>query len=128
MSNAYSSIKTNYKQINDLGSAKSGFKEWFMQRVSAAFLVPLLFVMTYFGYLVKLNGLLYINTILQNNLYTSLIVSFFILVFYHASIGMKVIIEDYVPSAGTRLFLLYFVYFSSFVTLITLIITILSSK
>lgn len=89
-------LRTSLGRARGLGSAKEGVSHWWMQRVSAIALVPLTiwFVIS----CITLVGADY--TAFQawlSNFGNSLLVILTVAVlFYHATLGMQVVIEDYV--------------------------------
>ncbi len=93
------------RQTRDLGSAHSGFKDWYWQRLSAvvlAVLLPAAFVLlwgVYTGALDQLALLDYLDSFVSRLLHTLLIIALMI----HAYMGLKVIIEDYIHT-GLRVF------------------------
>jgi len=94
-------------QIKDLGSAHSGFKDWYWQRLSAvvlAVLLPAGFALlwgVYSGVLNQFALLDYLDSFVSRLLHTLFIVALMI----HAYMGLKVMIEDYVHT-GLRVFLI----------------------
>ncbi|MDQ6992293.1 MAG: succinate dehydrogenase, hydrophobic membrane anchor protein [Mariprofundus sp.] len=96
------------KLAKESGSARSGFKDWYMQRLSAvvlAVLLPLPFViliLVYTGAVDQLGLLDLVDNIFSRLLHTILIIALMI----HAYMGLKVIIEDYVSVIGWRVSLI----------------------
>jgi succinate dehydrogenase / fumarate reductase membrane anchor subunit len=90
-------------RVKGLGSAKGGTSHWWMQRVSAVLLIPLSF------WLINFLGLSltasYQHTVdwLASPLNTVCIVMWIIAVFYHAALGLQVVIEDYIAAEGPRI-------------------------
>jgi succinate dehydrogenase / fumarate reductase membrane anchor subunit len=86
-----------------LGSAKTGTSHWWMQRVTAVALVPLSFP------LLNLLGLCfnapYRDTVtwLSAPFNTVCIFAWILAVFYHAALGLQVVIEDYVAKEGMKI-------------------------
>ncbi|MFZ2449712.1 MAG: succinate dehydrogenase, hydrophobic membrane anchor protein [Methylovulum miyakonense] len=86
-----------------LGSAKTGTSHWWMQRVTAVALVPLSFPL-----LTLLNLCFnepYRDTVawLAAPFNTVCIVAWLLAVFYHAALGLQVVIEDYVANEGAKI-------------------------
>ncbi|MDQ6954624.1 MAG: succinate dehydrogenase, hydrophobic membrane anchor protein [Mariprofundaceae bacterium] len=94
-------------QHRDLGSAHSGFSDWYWQRFSAvvlATLLPAAFVLlwaVYSGVLDQQSLLDYLDSFVSRLLHSLLIVALMV----HAYMGLKVMIEDYVHAA-MRIFLI----------------------
>ena len=86
-----------------LGSAKTGTSHWWMQRVTAVALVPLSFWLIIFLDL-SLNAP-YQETVawLSSPLNTLGIVAWLLAVFYHAALGLQVVIEDYIAAEGVKI-------------------------
>lgn len=95
--------RTPLSRAKGLGSAKSGTGHWWMQRITAAALVPLTF------WLIKFLGLSmtapYQQTLdwLVSPVNTICIIAWIIAAFYHAALGLQVVIEDYIAAEGPRI-------------------------
>ncbi|TLS65971.1 succinate dehydrogenase, hydrophobic membrane anchor protein [Mariprofundus erugo] len=96
------------KLIKEPGSARSGFRDWYLQRLSAvvlAVLLPLSFVvliLVYTGHLDQFGLLDIVDNFVSRLLHTILIIALIV----HAYMGLKVMIEDYVPVIGWRVSLI----------------------
>ena len=89
--------------VRGLGSAKSGTSHWWMQRVTAVALIPLSFWLITF-----LNLSLtapYQETIawVTSPLNTVGLVALILAIFYHAALGLQVVIEDYIAAEGIKI-------------------------
>ena len=95
--------RTPLSRVRGLGSAKSGTAHWWMQRVTAVALIPLSF------WLINFLGLSltapYQQTVdwLVSPVNSVCIVSWIIAAFYHAALGLQVVIEDYVAAEGPKI-------------------------
>ena len=95
--------RTPLSRVRGLGSAKSGTTHWWMQRVTAVALIPLSF------WLIKFLGLSltapYQQTVdwLVSPVNSVCIVVWIIAAFYHAALGLQVVIEDYVAAEGPKI-------------------------
>lgn len=86
-----------------LGSAKTGTAHWWLQRVTAAALIPLtlwLLLLMEFSFHAP-----YQQTVqwLSSPWNSVCIIAWIIAAFYHAAIGLQVVIEDYVSSEGLKI-------------------------
>ncbi len=95
--------RTPLSRVRGLGSAQSGTHHWWMQRVTAVALIPLSF------FAISLLDLSfnapYAQTVawLASPLHSTLIIAWLLAVFYHAALGLQVVIEDYVAVKGTKI-------------------------
>src|SRR5207245_7281390 len=97
-----------------LGSAKEGVEHWWLQRVTAVALVPL--TLWFVIAIVRLSGA-DIDTVrdwVGRPLPAILLVLLLIATFWHASLGLQVVIEDYVHSDLAKLGLLIVVRLACF--------------
>ena len=97
-----------------LGSAKEGVEHWWLQRITAVALVPLSlwFVIA----IIRLVGadVDSVRDWVGNPLPAILLVLLLIATFYHASLGLQVVIEDYVHTELSKLGLLIIVRLACF--------------
>jgi len=106
MTERQSSIRTPLGQARGLGSAKEGFGHWWMQRISAVALLPLsLFWLCSLKDIVNPDLAHFLQWIGRPEIAIAGIL-FVITSFYHASLGMQVVIEDYVHTEGSKIALL----------------------
>jgi succinate dehydrogenase / fumarate reductase membrane anchor subunit len=89
-------LRSPLAKVRGLGSAKDGTHHWWAQRLSAIALIPLSLWFIYS--LVSMTTLDYIAAIgwLQTPMTSTLLILFVFALFYHAQLGMQVVIEDYV--------------------------------
>ena len=96
MAHTARSLRTPLGKARGLGSAKSGVHHWWMQRLTAAALIPLgLWFVASFAYHA---GVDYAGARawIAHPLVAVLLVLTIIASFYHGAIGMQVVYEDYV--------------------------------
>ena len=99
-------FKTDYSRVQGLGSAGDGVHHWWMQRLTAVALVPLtiLFLIP-FGRALGGGYEALVATYGQfGNALTAIL--FIAVACWHFSMGIQVVIEDYVPGKGARVTLL----------------------
>ena len=95
--------RTPLSRVRGLGSAKSGTTHWWMQRVTAVVLIPLSFWLIYFLGLSLTAPYQQTVAWLATPINSVCIVAWIIAVFYHAALGLQVVIEDYVAAEGPKI-------------------------
>lgn len=99
------SYKTDIGKVKGLGSAKHGFKHWWMQRMTAVLLIPCgLYVL--FG-LVGSNNAEAVLVWLQNPMNSGVLLLFIFAGSYHGALGVQVVIEDYIHNHSVNLVFQY---------------------
>jgi succinate dehydrogenase / fumarate reductase membrane anchor subunit len=85
-----------------LGSAKEGVEHWWMQRLTAIALVPL--ALWFVASVIALAGADHVAVIewLSGPLAAILMLLLIGATFYHAALGLQVVIEDYVHGEGAK--------------------------
>ena len=111
-------------RVRGLGSAKEGTAHWWMQRVTAVALIPLSFWLIIFLDL-SLNAP-YEETVgwLVSPVNTVCIVAWVIGVFYHAALGLQVVIEDYIAAEGVKIVAVWTVNLSFLLLALTALIAV----
>ena len=89
--------------VKGLGSAKTGTSHWWMQRVTAVALIPLSYWLIIFLNLSLNAPFEETLTWLEAPLNTACIIAWILAVFYHAALGLQVVIEDYVAAEGKKI-------------------------
>jgi succinate dehydrogenase / fumarate reductase membrane anchor subunit len=101
-----SSIRTPLGRARGLGSAKDGTHHWWVQRVSAiAMIAPMIYLLVQLPQLVQHDHGAFVYWLQQPLPALSLVV-FIAAAFYHAALGVQVIIEDYIHGEGQKIVLL----------------------
>jgi succinate dehydrogenase / fumarate reductase, membrane anchor subunit len=109
-----------------LGSAKEGVEHWWLQRITAVALVPLSlwFVIA----IIRLVGADSdgVRDWVGNPLPAIMLVLLLIATFYHAALGLQVVIEDYIHAELTRLGLVVIVRLGCFALAVAGVFAVLS--
>ena len=97
------SMQTPLGRVRGLGSAKEGVDHWWLQRLTAAAQVPL--VLWFSISLASMAGASHDEVVawLSNPVVTVLTVLLVFSLYYHAKLGLQVVIEDYVSGEGRKL-------------------------
>lgn len=97
------SLKTPLGRVRGLGSAKNGTRHWWLQRVTAIAMIPLViwFVASIVG-LIGADRELVVAWI-RIPIVSVLMVLFLGTGIYHLKLGLQVVIEDYVHDEGTKI-------------------------
>jgi len=97
------SFRTPLGRVRGLGSAKDGTGHWWMQRLTALALVPITvwFVISVIG----MAGASYaeFSAWLANPLVAGLFLILIAATFYHAVLGLQVVVEDYLHNEGMKI-------------------------
>ena len=119
------SMQTPLARVRGLGPAKSGLSHWWHQRLTAIAMVP---IMVASLILVAQIGMLdYQGAIdlMANPLAATLLLLLVLVGFFHAALGLQVVIEDYVGNEGARMGLIITVKMISFALAVLSIVSIL---
>lgn len=87
--------RTPLAKARGLGSAQSGTKHWWMQRVTAVALIPLSFWLILFVQQLFHASYPEIKQWLVSPFNFTLLIAWAFAGFYHAALGLQVVIEDY---------------------------------
>jgi len=106
-----SDLRSPLNRARGLGSAKSGVHHFWMQRLTAVALIPL--VIWFAVSLVMLSGADYgmARSWLSSPFVMVLLILTICIGLYHGQLGMQVVIEDYVHNDGVKLAMLVAVKF-----------------
>ena len=100
-------MKTAIKTVKGLGSASNGVAHWWMQRISAIALIPLYVWFVLILFKVAKGNIYFVdifNSLIQTILFSILLITSL----YHSTLGIKVIIEDYVSCEKLKFGLIIF--------------------
>ena len=97
------SLRTPLGRVRGLGSAKEGVNHFWAQRMTALALVPLTvwFVISLFSVLGADHGA--VQAWVGSPVVAGLLILLLVATFYHAFLGLQVVIEDYIHSEALKL-------------------------
>jgi len=118
-------FRSDLGRVRGLGSAKEGVHHWWMQRLSAIALVPL--TIWFVASLVCHTGAGYdaVSAWLASPVIFGLMVLLIAATFYHAALGLQVIIEDYVHREAAKIAALLLMKFTCGVLALAAIVALL---
>ena len=120
------SLRTELARAKGLGSAKAGAHHWWHQRLTSIIMVPLFIWLLLF---IKSNTNQELSTVIANIHKPYNIVPMLLLIptaFYHGMLGMRVIIEDYIPNVAVKSILTVSIQLFSIATIVSMIVALLS--
>ncbi len=95
-------LRTPLSKVRGLGSAKEGTHHWWAQRLTALALIPLSVWLVYSLLAMTTMDYLAIIGWLQSPIVSTLLILFLVALFYHAQLGMQVVIEDYISCKAVK--------------------------
>ena len=96
------SLMTPLNRVLGLGTASGAAEHWWVQRLTAVALIPL---GLWFAYeLLALPGFDYATVVawVREPITSIMLILLVVAVGYHSSLGVQVVIEDYVPGSGGK--------------------------
>ncbi|MCB1598976.1 MAG: succinate dehydrogenase, hydrophobic membrane anchor protein [Lysobacterales bacterium] len=118
-------FRTPLKNVRGLGSAREGTGHWWGQRVTAIALAPLSLWFVWFA--VAHSGADYssLSTAVGQPINAVLLLAFVSSMFYHAYLGLQVVIEDYVHPRALEITLMVLIRFGAVLAVLAAAIAIL---
>jgi succinate dehydrogenase / fumarate reductase membrane anchor subunit len=118
-------LRSELGRVRGLGSAKEGVNHWWRQRLTSLALIPL--SLWFVGSLVSLTDTDHATAVawLGSPVTLGLMVLFLGATFYHAALGLQVVIEDYVGNHGCRTALIILTHFACFALMAAAVISLL---
>jgi succinate dehydrogenase / fumarate reductase membrane anchor subunit len=114
MADPKTSMRDEMSRVKGLGAAKEGLHHWWAQRLTALALIPL--GIWFVASLVEMAGAdhIAISYWLGSPVTLGVLSLLVIAAFYHAALGLQVVIEDYIHSHAAKLALIILVQFGAF--------------
>lgn len=125
MMNMKNKFCSELSRAKGLGAAGSGTYHWWHQRITALILALMGFWVFCFSWSVANQELSKIVNVIQKP-YNIVMLALFILIgFYHAGLGMQVVIEDYIACRAIRLIFLLFMQIFLLFTVVSFLVAVL---
>jgi len=120
------SLRTPLAKVKGLGSAREGARHWWHQRLTAIALIPLSFWFVYsLAIMAGTEHAMIVQWLRQPHV-ALLFILFVAALFYHAQLGMQVIVEDYVHSEWQKITSIILIRFLALVGALSAILSILN--
>ncbi|NQV45984.1 MAG: succinate dehydrogenase, hydrophobic membrane anchor protein [Rhodospirillales bacterium] len=109
-------MRSSLGKVRGLGSTKSGTPHWVAERISAIALVPLSLWFVYS--VIALNGAGHseFKAWLGQHGNAVLMISFVVALFYHAKLGLEVVVEDYIHAETLKVTTHFIIKFATFLS------------
>lgn len=98
-----SSMQTPLGRVRGLGSAKSGLGHWWHQRLTAIAMVPLMVISVLIIAQIGLVDYQGAVNLVANPLVATWLLLLVLVGYFHAALGLQVVLEDYVAHEGKRM-------------------------
>lgn len=125
MAGSEKSLRSHLGRARGLGSAHEGLHHWWAQRMTALALIPL--SLWFVASIICLAGADYamISQWLSSPFTVGALSLTILAVFYHAVLGMQVVIEDYIHAKAAKMILLILLQFGGFALAAAAIVSLL---
>jgi succinate dehydrogenase / fumarate reductase membrane anchor subunit len=119
------SVRTPLGRVRGHGSAKSGTQHFWHQRITALLMLPL--TLWFVWSIVRYTGAPYEDVVafLAHPVNGVVMAMFIIVGLVHMLLGVKVVIEDYVPQEGPKVVLLVLLHFAVLAVAVTCLVSVL---
>ncbi len=118
-------FRTPLKVVRGLGSAREGTGHWWGQRVTAMALAPLSIWFLWFLATLPGSDHATVSVALGQPLNAVLMLAFVCALFYHAYLGLQVVIEDYVHPRALEITLMVLIRFAAVLAVLSTTLAIL---
>jgi len=120
-----SHLRTPLSQVKGLGSAKEGTGHFWVQRLTAIGLVPLVLWLSFS--IAALPGMDYVSIRewISSPFTSIMLILFLIAGFYHAKLGLQTVIEDYIGNHSTRTVMIIAISFLAAILAVTGVFSVL---
>lgn len=119
-----STLRTPLKNVRGLGSAQSGVRHWWLQRLTAIALVPLSVWLLWLSAGLVHADYATVRAAIGQPVHAVLLVAFAVSLFWHGALGLQVIIEDYIHTRWQEVTLQIAVRFGAFLAVVACVLAI----
>jgi len=115
MSKSNPHMRSALKSVRGLGAAKEGVQHWWLQRVTAVAMIPLLLILLTCVLKLASGDHAAVTAAFKNPLFAILALLSILAIFWHMKLGLQVVIEDYVHTESVKIVSLLAITFATFV-------------
>lgn len=115
MSKSNKHMRSALKSVRGLGAAKEGVQHWWLQRITAVAMVPLLLILLVCVLKLATGDHAAVAAAFRHPLFALLALLSILAVFWHMKLGLQVVIEDYVHTESVKIVSLLAVTFATFI-------------
>jgi succinate dehydrogenase / fumarate reductase membrane anchor subunit len=115
MSNSNKHMRSALKNVRHLGAAKEGVQHWWLQRVTAVAMIPLLLILVVCVLKLATGDHAAVAAAFKSPILAVLALLAILAIFWHMKLGLQVVIEDYVHTESVKIVSLLAITFATFV-------------
>jgi succinate dehydrogenase / fumarate reductase membrane anchor subunit len=115
MSNSNKHMRSDLKNVRGLGAAKEGVQHWWLQRVTAVAMIPLLLILVVCVLKLATGDHAAVAGAFRSPILAVLTLLAILAIFWHMKLGLPVVIEDYVHTESVKIVSLLAITFATFV-------------
>lgn len=115
MSNSNKHMRSALKSVRGLGAAKEGVQHWWIQRVTAVAMIPMLLLLLVCLLKLATGDHAAVTAAFKHPLFALLALLSIFAIFWHMKLGLQVVIEDYVHTESVKIVALLAITFATFV-------------
>lgn len=115
MSNSNKHMRSDLKNVRGLGAAKEGVQHWWLQRVTAVAMIPLLLILVVCVLKLATGDHATVAAAFKSPILAVLALLAILAIFWHMKLGLQVVIEDYVHTESVKIVSLLAITFATFV-------------
>ncbi|HZW50351.1 MAG TPA: succinate dehydrogenase, hydrophobic membrane anchor protein [Rudaea sp.] len=117
-------LRTPLKNVRGLGSALSGVRHWWLQRLTAVALLPLSLWFLWLCAGLAHADYVTVRAAIAQPVHSVLLVALVVSLFWHGALGLQVVIEDYIHTRWQEVALQIAVRFGAFLAAVACIFAI----
>lgn len=118
-------FKTPLAKVRGLGSAKEGVSHWWLQRLTAVALVPLVFWLVFSLVSLAPADQLVVQAWLAQPFNAVLMIVLMVALLWHGQLGLQVVVEDYIANRSVEVVLQVLIKFAAIILAVASVLSVL---